>query len=753
MRKLIGIVGLAAAALLAGCGGGGGSPGTTHQQYQITLRASKTELPLNISHQPASIGAYAPYTTTLYVNATAGGQPIANGKDDVFGCHVDGGLDSGSLYYLDGNKEHEDDNGNPKAYRDITLGANSGGASFHFHAGDKAGVSRITCTVTDPRDSSRYSASVDITVGGTATVGMPASVVFRALAPGYLGSQFNPNDIRNNVSLQATVMDDANQPVPNPKAANVRVRILPIGAAATGARLLLGNQSGDVVQAQTQGGIALFSLSSGPSRGTILLELTVDRRDNDVTNALQDPITQLLAVPVVDGISAQPLALAPISLEIPGGVPFAQALEATGGTLPYSWTALEALPSGLTLAPSGVVSGTPRVRPGTYVVRVRVMDAFGVAKEAALTIKITGQAVELAAASITGTVGTPLSYVLSATGGVQPYSWQALGSLPPGLGMSSGGVISGTPTTAGSYSLAVRVSDSGDSSAVGNITIEIASTAGGGGGTPTVPALKVNAATLTTASGVAYSYALTATGGVPGYTWSALGSLPAGLTMAPNGVISGTATTAGSYAVAVLVTDSAGSTASANITITVSGTAIPPITIDTADLVATVGLDYSYALRASGGIAPYTWAPLGSLPPGLAMDSAGIVSGRPTTPGTYAVAVKVTDSNGGSISGNITIKVTGPLVVGPGTSTPVNVQAQVGIPFSYSLTASGGSSPYTWTLHSSNPVVGPWLTLTQTGLLSGTPPAGSAGTYEITVLVEDTDGTSALGRVNLTVVP
>ena len=55
--------------------------------------------------------------------------------------------------YLD-----EDDDGNPTAYRSITLGSNAGGNSFHFHAGNQAGTATITCSVEDPRDKRQVSA-------------------------------------------------------------------------------------------------------------------------------------------------------------------------------------------------------------------------------------------------------------------------------------------------------------------------------------------------------------------------------------------------------------------------------------------------------------------------------------------------------------------------------------------------------------------------------------------------------------------
>ena len=108
MRKLGLALGLSVAALVAACGGGGGSSGDTQERYSITLRADKTSLPVNVGHVGVGIGANAPYTTTLYVNAKEGNDPIQGGEE-IFACNVAGGLSTGALYYLDGDDEHEDD--------------------------------------------------------------------------------------------------------------------------------------------------------------------------------------------------------------------------------------------------------------------------------------------------------------------------------------------------------------------------------------------------------------------------------------------------------------------------------------------------------------------------------------------------------------------------------------------------------------------------------------------------------------------
>ena len=377
------------AAALAACGGGGGSPGDTPEAYTITLRAERTSLPLNVGHYPVGIGVEYPYTTTLYVNAKKGSAPIPGGED-IFGCNTEYGLSSGPLYYLDGKEDHQKD-GVPSAYRSITLGSNSGGNSFHFHAGDQAGTARITCSVHDPRANRQVSASINITVGGA--TGMAGSIKGVASYP-VLGTQGNNFNLRQSTAINASVWDDANQPVPDTSKANLQVSIRPTTPGATGARLLAGNQKGGVVQVKTTSGVGLFSLSSGTTEGSILLEMVADRTDNDVTNGIQDPITSLLVVnvsnSVPDGPKIDPLAIdTGKPADATNGLPYSFALSATGGVAPYTWSALGGLPEGLSLSSSGIFSGTPNVKaPGNFQVAVRVTDSKGTATTTNLAIKV-----------------------------------------------------------------------------------------------------------------------------------------------------------------------------------------------------------------------------------------------------------------------------------------------------------------------------------------------------------------------------
>lgn len=458
------------AAALSACGGGGGSPGETHGAYNVTLTADRTLLPLNTGNQTPGIGVYAPFTTTVYVNATENGSPIPGSGDDddkTFGCNIEGGLNTGSLYYLDGKDEHmtEVDDGKggkikvPSAYRSITLGANSGGNSFHFHAGNQAGTATITCSAQNPQDKKNYSASVTITVG--AASGKIASVTGIAQS-NTLGTQGNTaNTLPTSTNITVRVLDDANQVIPNPAKQNLQVSIRSSTGAGAGARLMAGGQTtGSTLWLSTIAGVGNFNLSSGLADGSIVLDMTGDRSDNDVTNGIQDPIVGVLVVQ-------------------------ATSKPETSSTTPPSIT----------------------------------------------TTSITG----------TATVGIPFGFVLEASGGVSPYSWTALGSLPAGLTLSSAGVISGTPSSAGAASFAVRVTDSAGNSDQANYSLTVAAAPV----VPTVPtptpALAVGGCSGSTCTlpvatkGLGdYSYTFWATGGTGATTtWSLGGAIPTGMTLDP----------------------------------------------------------------------------------------------------------------------------------------------------------------------------------------------------------------------------
>jgi large repetitive protein len=146
-----------------------------------------------------------------------------------------------------------------------------------------------------------------------------------------------------------------------------------------------------------------------------------------------------------------------------------------------------------------------------------------------------------------------------------------------------------------------------------------------------------------------------------------------------------------------------------------------------------LGLAYTgVSLTVAGGIAPYTFSvSSGSLPAGISLSGAGVFSGTPTTGGTASFTVKVTDSESPavSVSQAFSIAVQAPLSI---TTTSLSA-ANIGVSYSTQLTASGGVSPYIWSISAGALPVG--LTLSSSGLISGTPTA--SGSFSFTIQVVD----------------
>ncbi|HEY6344829.1 MAG TPA: putative Ig domain-containing protein [Bryobacteraceae bacterium] len=442
---------------------------------------------------------------------------------------------------------------------------------------------------------------------------------------------------------------------------------------------------------------------------------------SDVTSAV--PVTQNLVLQVAPLLSITTTSL-------PVGAPtlaYAQTLAATGGAPPYSWALAAgsgALPPGLTLSSAGVIGGTIAFNAtGVYSFTVQVTDSSGRTATKALSIAI-GVAVTINTPSLPdGVAGVAYSQTLAAGGGTTPYTWSITsGSLPAGLSLSSN-VISGTPTAAGSSTFTVQVADSTPGqplTATKSFTLRI--------DTP----LSITTGNLSATVGVAFAQALAATGGVSPYVWTiSSGSLPAGLSLSA-GVISGTPSAAGTATVALVVADSGVQTATKSITITVISTA-NQISITTGNLSATVGVAFSQALAATGGIPPYTWSiTSGSLPAGLSLNS-GVISGTPSAAGASTITLLVTDSQNLTASAGITITVSSQVpsvavTVGTGTAFGPAQQQPINISLS---NAYSSAITITLTLSFQSTVGGQDLTvqfLTPTGgaqSLTLTVPAGS----------------------------
>jgi len=245
-----------------------------------------------------------------------------------------------------------------------------------------------------------------------------------------------------------------------------------------------------------------------------------------------------------------------------------------------------------------------------------------------------------------------------------------------------------------------------------------------------------------------YSSTLTASGGTTAYKYALTGgSLPAGLTLnGTTGVISGTPTVAGTYICTFKVTDSVGRTDSRIITINIDAV----LTITTTPLpIGPVGVPYSQTLAASGGFQPYTWVvSLGFLPAGLTLDSTtGVISGTPLDTLRPVFTVTASDANSPvARTASKQFSIDNLLVL----SAPVLTNGMVGKAYTATLTATGGTSPYHYSLTSGALPTGITLNVS-TGVISGVPSV--AGNYTFNVTVFDINNRSDTKTLSLVIDP
>src|SRR5437899_5561231 len=313
------------------------------------------------------------------------------------------------------------------------------------------------------------------------------------------------------------------------------------------------------------------------------------------------------------------------------------------------------------VATAGTVSVTV-VNPG---------GGGGTSNAQTFTINNPPAPVITSATAVSGTTGVAFTYQIVASN--CPTSYNATG-LPSGLTVNtSTGLISGTPTTAGTYSVTISATNSGGTgSATLTLTIN-----------PAKPVI-TSSLTATGQVGVAFSYQITATNNPTSYNAT---GLPAGLTVdTSTGLISGTPTTAGTYTVTISATN-AGGTGSATLTLTIK----PPAPVITSPLTATgqAGVAFSYQIQATNN--PTSFNVTGLLPAGLSVNtSTGLISGTPTTAGTYSVTISATNAGGtGSHTLTLTINPAPPVITSPLTAT-----GQVGVAFSYTITATNSPTSY-----------------------------------------------------------
>jgi serine protease len=254
----------------------------------------------------------------------------------------------------------------------------------------------------------------------------------------------------------------------------------------------------------------------------------------------------------------------------------------------------------------------------------------------------------------TTTVGTAVSLQIQASDSAsgQTLTYSATG-LPAGLSInSSSGLITGTPTTAGTASVTVTATDTTNASGSTSFTWTINTSTGN---TVTVK----NPGNQTSSIGSAVNLQIQARDSATGQTltYSASG-LPAGLSInSSTGRITGTPTTAGTASVIVTVTDTTGASGSASFTWTINTSTGNTVTVvNPGNQTSTVGTAVLLQIRAHDSATgqTLTYSATG-LPAGLSINSTnGRITGTPTTAGTSSVTVTVTDTTGASGSASFT---------------------------------------------------------------------------------------------------
>src|ERR1035437_926223 len=410
------------------------------------------------------------------------------------------------------------------------------------------------------------------------------------------------------------------------------------------------------------------------------------------------------------------------------GQGYAQAPSATGGIQPYTWSATGQIPPGLVLNSVGTISGTPR-SGGTYAFTLIVVDARQTSVSKPFSILITGSGLTPVTVTTTtlpsSTVGQSYSQTLTATGGTPPYQWAVGTGFPTILTLDAAtDTISGTPTTAETFSFLVQETDSAKAPATATVSL-----------TTNNPPL--NIATLAPifsgTVGVPYVQTFRASGGNPPYTWTIISGNPGGMILDPStGNLQGTPQTAGTFNFAVQAADRLGATATQSFSLVVNA---PTMTVTAASSLpaGTVGVPYNQKLPlvANGGTPPYAWSLIAGSVPGLSFDPSILtIGGTPSTAGAFNFTIQATDS------ANLTATRSLSLTVNPASLSITTARqlpdARLNQPYTQSIAASGGLPPYRW----STSGLPAGLTINSTtGQITGTPTA--AGSFGIAITVSD----------------
>jgi hypothetical protein len=333
-------------------------------------------------------------------------------------------------------------------------------------------------------------------------------------------------------------------------------------------------------------------------------------------------------------------------------------------------------------------------------------------------------------------IGLLYHYEIGTHAGCIPHHVSILsGQLPPGLKLTQIGyqtaLVDGIATEAGTFSAWLAVRDCDNRSAETLFTFEVWDRRFGID-TKALPAASV---------GSAYSSTLTTWGISSNTTWAVTsGTLPAGLTLSKEGVISGTATAPGSSSFTVQATGVAKDFTGTRVDSHQYTLNVTALAASLSRPVGEVGIPLRTALVASGGQAPYSWSAAGRTPAGLTLGSDGSLRGVPARSGVYTLSAHLVDANGAAKDVTVRLVVRARLVI----ATNALRAAAAGHAYRAKLAVRGGVGPLSWTASLPR-----GLKLSRVGTITGIPAA--AGMFRVKVRVRDSLGATSTKTLLLSV--